>query len=348
MPTKRNENIYTIHDLPGNKRNKTSKIITEKERLLLEEEFNLQGSSISAPNFKENDDQYREEHHFPVTFVININGQMDPLFDNEETIKKELLDLEKIFDEHHNELHLHIQFGYVEKKHDFDYEDPIAHRDNYHGHHFLHSDELCPDYLRQFLRIHYKKHCRVSYFDKEYPWRELIYVEKDKDFGLFHTEYKFYNYIIDVKDGVEEKTKKKIEYNHDFLDAKRKLAWSYPISRQKMFDEDEKNKHVGGLLDDTKNPCWNAVFTLSNYLRIKNVKWKTITIYIKGKQISFEQFTYILSHDSLMRYHWATRMKHYQNILNPKSFGIFFKKFELSESEYQEYRNKYVELMSRN
>jgi len=103
-------------------------------------------------------------------------------------------------------------------------------------------------------------------------------------------------------------------------------AWTYPDSRLKMYDHDEKNIRK---IDDHHYPIYHAVLTLTNYLRIKAVQWDEFSVYFKNKKLKYSQFQYIFSHDPLCREHYAKRSYAFNSLMNPMCFKLYFSEFKL-------------------
>jgi len=273
---------------------------------------------------------YRENHSNPITSILNIDGFDDPCEDNLEKMKEYVDHIVDQYDEQQEHFPYMVYFEViVEKKHLFQasINDPYGWKDWYHGHAFgLHlrtaKDVYEMDY-NTYIRVPKGK---ITIFDKNYPWREWLYCNKDRDLICYRSRRLYFGYNPEE---IDKLLSKKIE-----------IAKNYPQSRLKMYDEEEKkwgNKKE--LFDDLRNPFFNAVVTLRNFFNIHSFSWWDYRgflfftyapngSHIEDKEIKVfdkKQFISIMKTTSAFQRHWTSRENSYMKLLKVENMKVYMK-----------------------
>jgi len=255
-----------------------------------------------------------EKHKYPICHLITIPSRIDPSKDNLGYMVHKMHNWFELLIKFATELFIYAICGNIEWKDrtNSTNPDPIAIRPNYHIHFStIHTKDIHPSELKNLLRIHIKKPFHgPTHKDKEYPYREWFYVQKESDrheplFWSTDTEIKFSQFQSKI-------------YS---------MFIEYPMTRRCFEDEENPLKRKRGEhndWDDRYKPLrrWNAVITLRNLFSWKKIYWVIIGDKIVFISKSFKQqyytvhdFLEYLENNAYFAYHFNLRKNEYVNIL---------------------------------
>lgn len=286
---------------------------------LFEEQARHMGVLFNSPTTRGND-AAKEQHHFPITHLISIGSGQHPRLDIKDILIRQLEEISQYMKNNYEMFGIFAVYGVVERKLTQDAQNPITVRPNFNAHCFIHHKEKASDYFRMKLRNNIDIHCKVTSFDKEYPWRQYAYITKDEHNIVYKIEPFFHNPLDINKNPIYKDT-----FDQKYYDEKLEIFWSkYPESRMKMFDEDEKNVKKS---TDHLYPRYMACLYMTNFIRHYRLTFdEEYCILANGTKITYQHFGILFKKHPLTRDLYNQRPKAFDKIFNYveiKNLGLF-------------------------